>query len=619
MTQRFIKTKPSFLEAGLPCASLSAECQRDNNARQRPPQNRLHIWWARRPPTICRVAILSALLPHDVKLGDAILPGEVPEPTEADMEALPGKSERLRDFFRSLLTEVPATVLSPEHRRLLRSLGILGDAERAYRRLALAEEADNGRQVTLGSVWGYRHPRAFAVPPSSELLAALQESVRQLLGLKPDDTLTMLDSMGGGGAIPLEGIRYGFKVYANELNPVAALVLKATLEYPARFGRSLAGHIRKYALQVHGRVVDRLKRFFPFQASNDWWPEEEAHATAFFHGKDLVRREPAIDHVPKKNTYLWLRTVPCPKCGLKIPLSTNFHIVTKKGNSEASIAVFPEVPPIGHGNDCTFRVVAKHEWPQCRWPRLGTKPWNPRETTTYRDGYAICPRCRDDSPPVDEAHVKKFAQSHHGGLPSQMYAVCSQVPVMLTYNSGRATVRYLWRFRAPTNADLVAVRAAEQELDAHESRWGNLIPAQEIPEASNYNRGHCLYGVYRYREMFLPRQVLTAATVLEEVRAATVKARTELPADEAEAVAVFLAFIVSKVINYNSVNTFWHYGRKTVAQSFSRHDFAFRPAFCEFEGARETVMWAANQCACRVRKWARSPATGAASRVASPR
>ena len=42
--------RPSFLEAGLPVASLSAECQRDNNARQRPPQNRLHIGWARRTP-----------------------------------------------------------------------------------------------------------------------------------------------------------------------------------------------------------------------------------------------------------------------------------------------------------------------------------------------------------------------------------------------------------------------------------------------------------------------------------------------------------------------------------------------------------------------------------------
>jgi adenine-specific DNA methylase len=74
MSQKFIKTKPSLMEAGLPCSSLSAECQRDNNARQRPPQNRLHIWWARRPPTVCRVAILSALLPHDVKLEESHLP-----------------------------------------------------------------------------------------------------------------------------------------------------------------------------------------------------------------------------------------------------------------------------------------------------------------------------------------------------------------------------------------------------------------------------------------------------------------------------------------------------------------------------------------------------------------
>jgi hypothetical protein len=60
----------------------------------------------------------------------------------------------------------------------------------------------------------------------------------------------MLDSMAGGGAIPLEGLRYGLKVYANELNPVAALVLKATLEYPAHFGRGLLGKLRIYVSQT---------------------------------------------------------------------------------------------------------------------------------------------------------------------------------------------------------------------------------------------------------------------------------------------------------------------------------------------------------------------------------
>jgi adenine-specific DNA methylase len=383
-------------------------------------------------------------------------------------------------------------------------------------------------------------------------------------------------------------------VFANDLNPVAALTLKATIEYPTRFGRTLTPTLRKYAKEIDSTVRQRLLPFFSVEPGEVWWQAEAGRVIREFPNRDILNREPAaIDS--SKNCYLWLRTIPCPKCGLNIPLSTNFHIVTEKGKPEAAIAVFPEVPPAGHGNDCTFRIVGPQEWPQCRWPRLGGRPWHPREARTYQDGYAICPRCSEGSPPVDEAYVKKFAQSHPGGLPSQMYAVCSQVPVKLTYKDGRTTVRYLWRFRAPNNADRAAVRAAEQEVAANEVRWTHLIPAQEIPSESNYNRGHRMYGVFRYREMFRPRQLLTAVTVLEAVRATTAKARAELPAEEAEAVAVYLTFIVSKVINYNSVNTFWDYTRKKLAQSFSRHDFAFRPAFGEFEGARETVMWAANQ------------------------
>ena len=42
-------------KAGLPCSSLSAECHSDKGARQRPPQNRLYVWWARSAPPLCRV------------------------------------------------------------------------------------------------------------------------------------------------------------------------------------------------------------------------------------------------------------------------------------------------------------------------------------------------------------------------------------------------------------------------------------------------------------------------------------------------------------------------------------------------------------------------------------
>src|SRR5438093_759520 len=160
MSQKFQKTKPSFLEAGLPCASLSAECQRDNNARQRPPQNRLHIWWARRPPTICRAAILAGLLSHDLQLDESVLPPTVDEPSIEDLEDLPPKLQDHRAFFEQLLAEVGSVPLPLSHNWFLRSLGILGDADRAWRRLARAEGANDGKDIILGSIWGYRHERA---------------------------------------------------------------------------------------------------------------------------------------------------------------------------------------------------------------------------------------------------------------------------------------------------------------------------------------------------------------------------------------------------------------------------------------------------------------------------
>jgi adenine-specific DNA methylase len=278
---------------------------------------------------------------------------------------------------------------------------------------------------------------------------------------------------------------------------------------------------------------------------------------------------------------------------LEIPLSTNFFIVKRKGKPADDLAAFPEVPSREQGNRCTFRVVGPAEWKDCRWPRPDFEQWHPTETPTFKDGKATCPRCGHVA---EGEEVKAEAKKGPGGLPSQMYAVCSQVPVLLTYRNGEQKVRYLWRFRPPTEEDLAAVRAAEAEVARLRAKWAaeDLVPTEEIPEGEKTREPRNM-GMTRWSDLFLPRQLLTAVTVLEEIRAAQARAQAELPAHEAEAISVYLSFMLSKVLNYNSVNTFWHYGRRQVAQSFSRHDFAFRPAFCEFEGARETVKWAASQ------------------------
>jgi adenine-specific DNA methylase len=344
MTQTFTKTKPSLMEAGLPCASLSAECQRDNNARQRPPQNRLHIWWARRPPTVCRVGILSALLPHDVKLSAAVLPPLLAEPSTENLNDLPAKLLPHRAFFEKLLNEVRPTPLSEPHRDLLRALGVTADSHAAYRRIAAAQEYLVGNKpIQMPPGWAYNHPPAFSRSPSSDLIKALLGEIRKVMDLCPDEPVVMLDYMAGGGAIPLEGIRHGLKVYSNDLNSVSALVQKATLEYPTEHGRRLAAVVQEYAEEVARGVGTRLAKFFYKQPPSEWWPECRAEAEAKFRAASLIDRQPAGNE--RIQATLWCRTIACPKCSLNIPLSTNFHIVNKKGKPEASVAAFPEVPP----------------------------------------------------------------------------------------------------------------------------------------------------------------------------------------------------------------------------------------------------------------------------------
>ena len=81
----------------------------------------------------------------------------------------------------------------------------------------------------------------------------------------------------------------------------------------------------------------------------------------------------------------------------------------------------------------------------------------------------------------------------------------------------------------------------------------------------------------------------------EEIRAAQARARAELPEAEAEAVSVYLALMLSKIVNYNSVSSSWHDSRQQIRGTMMGHDLRFHASFTEMEGARETVMWGASQ------------------------
>jgi adenine-specific DNA methylase len=481
-----------------------------------------------------------------------------------------------------------------EHEDFLRAMEITGDAAAAYRRIAFAKEyLVNGKTLQMPVAWGYRHLPAFTLSPSDALLDALTSQTRELCGLAKGEEVVLLNSMAGGGVIPLEGIRYGLKVYANDLNPVSAVVLKATVEYPAHHGRIILPMLSRLSREVAEQAGHRLKPFFHHEAPSEWWPACESEVRQKYTARTIVKHEPAGNE--RIQATLWLRIVPCSKCDLNIPISTNFLIVGKKGKPEASIAAFPVVPRYGQSNDCTFRIVSRAEWKDCIWPHPGFERWDPRDTPTFKDGRALCPRCGQL---VDGDEVKAIAKSRAGGLAVQMYAVCSQVPVKLTYRNGDVKIGHPWpwRFRAPTQADLDAAQAAEEELARLRPRWEaqDLIPTEEIPEGEKTREPRNM-NFMRWRDLYLPRQLLSNVVILEEIRAAQARARAELPEAEAEAVGVYLALMLSKIVNYNSASSSWHDSRQQIRGTMMGHDLRFHAGFTEMEGARETVMWGASQ------------------------
>jgi len=65
----------------------------------------------------------------------------------------------------------------------------------------------------------------------------IQQARKDILAANNGKPPRVLDPFGGGGAIPLEALRLGCETYSNDLNPVAVLIQKCTLEYPQKYGK----------------------------------------------------------------------------------------------------------------------------------------------------------------------------------------------------------------------------------------------------------------------------------------------------------------------------------------------------------------------------------------------
>lgn len=157
----------------------------------------------------------------------------------------------------------------------------------------------------------------------------IARSLRSSRGLRSSgDSVTSFDPFAGGGSIPLEAQRLGLKVVAADLNPLAVIINKATLELPVEFENcapistdsgadrgaqwvgysGLAHDIRHYASWVHDEVLREVGAVYPKVELPD--------------GSQATVR-----------TWLWASNLPCanPSCDFRMPLIKRFGISTRDG------------------------------------------------------------------------------------------------------------------------------------------------------------------------------------------------------------------------------------------------------------------------------------------------
>jgi putative DNA methylase len=428
--------------------------------------------------------------------------------------------------------ELPDSEFASEreyHQWVLRLTGILGNPVEGMANILRARE--QGTRLP-GNPYGYRP--AFNNSPSRTDLARLHRILSDRWGRLP----VVLDPTAGGGAIPFAAMRYGLPVLANDLNPVAVGILEATLKTASLYGPEFADEVEKWAQVLKARCEERLAPFFPQQADE------------------------TLDD------YLWVNTVTCPRTGGPVPLAPNWWLSKAKGG--VAVQPIPVRDANGIPSHIEYRVIANPR-------RDGFDP----DDGTVKGGDAVS---LWDEGVVEGEWIKAEAQA--GRMWSELYAIAASRPKA----TGRGKVRI---FRAPGPEDLLAVERAAEELQRLEPEWAaqDVLPTEEIG-VSNYDRGHRLYGIRSWRDMFTPRQLLVHGTFIAEWRTvvAEIQASTEDPQRAIE-IATVLGMVQAKMVNWNSRFASWNVLAEGLRSTFDSHNYSFKWAFGEFEASRSLLDW----------------------------
>jgi len=524
--------KKKLIEVALPLDAINKASAREKSIRHGHPST-LHLWWARRPLAAARAVIFAQMVDDPSAHPDLF-------PTEKTQEK---ERQRLFRIIEDLVLWENTTnekVLQQARDEIWQSW-----------RYTCAENAD--------------HPRAKELFDRHKLPA-------------------FHDPFAGGGSLPLEAQRLGLEAYASDLNPVAVLICKAMIEIPPKFaGQPPVNPEAKKQTSMDYQALSQARGLAEdIRYYGKWMRDEAEKRIGHLYPKVEVTTEMASvrpdlkKYVGQKLTviaWLWARAVKSPNpafASVDVPLVSTFMLSTKAGKEAY-------VEPVIENRGYHFAV----------------KVGKPKNAEAAKNGTKLSRganfQCLMSGTPIAGDYIR--AEAHAGRMGARLMAIVAEG------DYGRL-------YLAPTQEHETVPKTAKP---AWKPELKVTTPCHDVDRLP-------MYGMPTWGDAFTPRQLVVLTTLSDLVREALNLVKRDalsagLTADDkplatggtgatayADAVAVYLAFALSKVANIGSSIASWMNDRGAFRETFARQaipmvwDYAEANPFADTGGSLGTAL-----------------------------
>jgi putative DNA methylase len=597
-----------LIEVAMPVREVSAESVRDKSIRHGHIST-LHLWWARRPLPVCRAVVFASLVPDPDDPDCPALFQQAVDTLLGPDKTQPGSPDRYKPYDNIPYTSIVDPVPDTRRNRLLAFIGQFSDTFAANEKAGKA--TPSGKQISEHSLikWDNKNNEKIIgiarrliwvahnssegntrSPAGTEINTLLADYERHYMAIKtaeralyqtPDRHLQspdietketalktaieaflnrmprVFDPFAGGGAIPLEAARLGCRTFGNDINPVAHIIQRGSLEFPQRYGKPIT-YSKAAFEELYGpeAYADRVATGQTLDGTAVELPNRLSHDVAFYAKRLLREAEATVgQYYPTVNgrkpiAYYWARVGTCanPSCRAEVPLLKQFYLCNIPGKQ-----VY--LKPLIDDKKIDFEVkVGKYN---------GVGWLQNRVNLT-------CPCCHNITSPKQ--------------IKDQFFNQSTKTRLLAVIEEGEISGKV---YRLPT----------KEEHDVIERLPVVERPSELMPQNDLQNVKIPFWGYKSWGEMFSNRQLLTLQTLVQQL--ARLKQEwggngsTLSLTDYHKALLTYLGIWIDRIAVVNTSFGRWHSGRETLEHPFSRQaipmmfDFPESNPFCLSTGSAQ--------------------------------